>query len=50
MTIYLVRHARAGNRSQWKQDDWLRPLSAAEQATLVATADKYHSPFVGSWA
>ena len=29
MTIYLVRHARAGNRSQWKQDDWLRPLSAA---------------------
>jgi aryl-alcohol dehydrogenase-like predicted oxidoreductase len=27
-----------------------RPLSAAEQATLVATADKYHSPFVGSWA
>jgi predicted aldo/keto reductase-like oxidoreductase len=27
-----------------------RPLSAAEQAALVATADKYHSPFVGSWA
>jgi predicted aldo/keto reductase-like oxidoreductase len=27
-----------------------RPLSAVEQATLVATADKFHSPFVGSWA
>jgi 8-oxo-dGTP diphosphatase len=29
MTIYLVRHAKAGERSQWRQDDWLRPLSRA---------------------
>jgi broad specificity phosphatase PhoE len=28
MTIYLVRHARAGNRSAWLHDDELRPLSA----------------------
>ena len=27
MTIFLVRHARAGDRSAWRQDDWLRPLS-----------------------
>lgn len=27
-----------------------RPLDAAAQAALVATADQYHSPFVGSWA
>jgi broad specificity phosphatase PhoE len=29
MTIYLVRHARAGERSSWRRDDWLRPLSRA---------------------
>lgn len=27
MTIYLVRHAKAGERSSWKGDDRLRPLS-----------------------
>jgi broad specificity phosphatase PhoE len=32
MTIYLVRHARAGNRDAWRQDDWLRPLSSAGRA------------------
>jgi broad specificity phosphatase PhoE len=29
MTIYLVRHAKAGDRGQWQGDDWLRPLSRA---------------------
>jgi broad specificity phosphatase PhoE len=29
MTIYLVRHGRAGDRSQWRHEDWLRPLSRA---------------------
>jgi 8-oxo-dGTP diphosphatase len=28
MTIYLVRHAKAGERSAWKGDDELRPLSS----------------------
>jgi 8-oxo-dGTP diphosphatase len=32
MTIYLVRHARAGDRSLWRQADWLRPLSRAGRA------------------
>ena len=27
MTIYLVRHAKAGERSVWEGDDQLRPLS-----------------------
>jgi 8-oxo-dGTP diphosphatase len=27
VTVYLVRHARAGSRSRWKGDDALRPLS-----------------------
>jgi broad specificity phosphatase PhoE len=29
MTIYLVRHAKAGDRSLWTGEDWLRPLSRA---------------------
>jgi 8-oxo-dGTP diphosphatase len=29
MTIYFVRHARAGERGAWRRDDWLRPLSGA---------------------
>lgn len=29
MTIYLVRHAKAGDRSQWDGPDDLRPLSKA---------------------
>ncbi|HEX4493229.1 MAG TPA: phosphoglycerate mutase family protein [Acidimicrobiia bacterium] len=32
MTIYLVRHAKAGDRSQWRDEDWLRPLSRAGSA------------------
>jgi broad specificity phosphatase PhoE len=27
VSVYLVRHARAGSRSRWKGDDALRPLS-----------------------
>lgn len=27
MTLYLVRHARAGERSNWEGDDRLRPLT-----------------------
>ena len=29
MTIYLVRHGKAGDRSQWEGPDDLRPLSKA---------------------
>jgi len=27
-----------------------RPLAPEEQRALLATAQEYHSPFVGSWA
>jgi broad specificity phosphatase PhoE len=27
MTVYLVRHAKAGDRESWRDDDRLRPLS-----------------------
>ncbi|MFM8779229.1 MAG: cytochrome c-type biogenesis CcmF C-terminal domain-containing protein [Acidimicrobiaceae bacterium] len=38
MTIYIVRHAKAGKRSEWHDDDNLRPLSPTgwKQAELVA--------------
>jgi 8-oxo-dGTP diphosphatase len=37
-TIYLVRHAKAGERRRWNDDDMLRPLSKAgrEQADAIA--------------
>src|SRR3954452_16495440 len=36
--LYLVRHAKAGSRSDWEGDDELRPLSKAgeRQATAIA--------------
>jgi 8-oxo-dGTP diphosphatase len=45
VTIYLLRHARAGRRSAWKGDDELRPLSkvgrrqAATLLDVLADAD-----------
>ena len=36
MTIYLVRHAKAGSRREWPGDDDLRPISAAGQAQAEA--------------
>lgn len=40
MTIHLVRHAKAGSRREWSNDDDLRPLSAAGhvQAEWIASA------------
>lgn len=37
MTIFLLRHAHAGKRSEWTGDDRLRPLSerGLEQAQLL---------------
>lgn len=38
MAIFLVRHAKAGNREKWEGPDRLRPLSRAgrEQAEVIA--------------
>jgi broad specificity phosphatase PhoE len=40
VTVYLVRHAKAGSREKWKTADELRPLSKAgrRQATAIADA------------
>ncbi len=32
MTVYLVRHAKAGSRSDFNGPDWLRPLTTPGQA------------------
>lgn len=38
MTVYLVRHARAGSRSRWEGDDSVRPLSKVGRAQADAIA------------
>jgi 8-oxo-dGTP diphosphatase len=38
VTIYLVRHAKAGSRRQWDGDDDQRPLSKAGSAQARAMA------------
>jgi broad specificity phosphatase PhoE len=39
-TFYVVRHAKAGSRSHWTEDDRLRPLSKKgfKQAEVLASA------------
>lgn len=36
MTVYVVRHAKAGSRQAWRDDDFLRPLSKAGRAQTKA--------------
>jgi 8-oxo-dGTP diphosphatase len=38
MTVYLIRHAHAGARSAWNDDDRLRPLSPKGNRTAEAIA------------
>jgi 8-oxo-dGTP diphosphatase len=53
--LYLVRHAKAGSRSDWRGDDRLRPLSnkgriqsdlLAARLALVATGELVSSPYL----
>lgn len=48
MTLHLVRHAKAGSRSNWEGDDHLRPLSAKgwKQAEALADALAMRAPSV----
>ncbi|MEX1008466.1 MAG: phosphoglycerate mutase family protein [Acidimicrobiia bacterium] len=39
MTIYLVRHAKAGSRRGWSADDDLRPLATAGHRQAESIAD-----------
>jgi 8-oxo-dGTP diphosphatase len=43
MTVYLVRHARAGSRGRWKGDDALRPLSKVGRAQADGIAEEMGS-------
>ena len=40
MTVYLVRHAKAGSRKAWSGDDELRPLSKAGKAQAHGLAKR----------
>jgi broad specificity phosphatase PhoE len=40
VTVYLVRHAKAGSRKAWAGDDELRPLSKAGNAQARALAKR----------
>jgi 8-oxo-dGTP diphosphatase len=37
--LYLVRHAKAGTRSEWEGDDRLRPLSSKGRKQAAALAE-----------
>ena len=39
MTLYLVRHAKAGSRSEWSGNDTARPLSKAGRRQADALVD-----------
>jgi broad specificity phosphatase PhoE len=39
VTIYLIRHARAGDRSKWTKADHLRPLSKAGRRQAKGLVD-----------
>ena len=41
MTIYLVRHAKAGDRAAWPDDDCLRPLSRRGQLQAEALVEQF---------
>ena len=46
MTLFVVRHAHAGSRSEWTDDDRLRPLSEQGEAQSSGIAGQLveHSP------
>jgi phosphohistidine phosphatase SixA len=39
VTIYLVRHAKAGNRRAWQDEDYLRPLPPSGQRQAKAIVE-----------
>jgi len=41
-TLYLVRHAKAGERARWSGEDLLRPLSGKGRRQAVALCDRLH--------
>lgn len=39
-TVYLVRHAKAGDRASWSGDDTVRPLTGKGRRQAVAISDR----------
>jgi 8-oxo-dGTP diphosphatase len=51
MSAYLVRHAKAGRRSEWRGDDRLRPLSKAGWRQAEAIAERLgDEKITGLWS
>lgn len=52
MAVFLVRHAKAGSRSDWPADDVLRPLSKSGRRQADALARRLapltHGPLISS--
>jgi phosphohistidine phosphatase SixA len=44
VTVFLIRHAHAGDRSQWSGDDRLRPLSSRGFAQAESIARRLGEP------
>ena len=40
MSLYVIRHAHAGSRSAWQEDDFVRPLSAKGLLQAQAIAER----------
>jgi phosphohistidine phosphatase SixA len=43
MAAYVVRHAKAGDRAEWKGDDRLRPLTKSGREQAVGLAERLQS-------
>ena len=48
--LYLVRHAKAGSRHDFKGDDRLRPLSSSGRRQAEALANRLGSPLLATGA
>lgn len=46
--LYLVRHAKAGNRSEWEGDDSTRPLTGKGRRQAIAIAERLAPTATGS--
>jgi 8-oxo-dGTP diphosphatase len=40
VSVYLVRHAKAGSRAKWNGEDWQRPLSTTGHLQAAAISDR----------
>ena len=51
--LYLVRHAKAGERHAWTEEDWLRPLSRRGQMQALGLLDVFRDVhidrLISSW-